>query len=215
MSLVPSSCRRVGAAALLLALAVPATLGAQARTQVTPFFTSFFALLPFGNDVDQGTGDIGDERLTNAPGVGIRAAVALSPRVGVEGQFAYIFTGRQVKYTGGGPAVGDFTSGHALMASGRVTLHPRRSNFRGILGFGYQRLGGPAWDEANFAGAALDRTNFGGIIGGGGRANLTPRFAIDLTVETYLHSGDPADVGKSAFQADIMVTLGIPIGLRR
>lgn len=210
-----SARRRLALALLGLTIVAPSALAAQARTQITPFFGSFFAPLPYAKDIDQGGGVTSDERLTNAPALGIRVAVGIKNSLGFEGQATYVFTGRQAKITSGGLAAGFFIAGNAFMASGRFTLHPRRSNFRGIIGAGYQKLGGDAWDEANFTGANFDKTSFGGILGFGVRANVTPRLPVDMTVESYLHSADPGGFGKNQFQADVMLTVGVPIGLGR
>lgn len=207
--------RQVAAAVALVAFSLPNCLEAQARAQITPFFAAFFAPLPYGKDIDQGGGATADERLANAPGVGIRASFPLSSQIGIEGQVSYVFAGRQATFGGSGSVVGVFVEGNALMASGRVTLHPRRSNFRGILGVGYQKLGGDGWDEDNFTGADFNVSTIGGILGAGVRANITSRFAVDLTVESFLHSSDPANFGEKRFQADISLTVGVPISLGR
>jgi hypothetical protein len=192
----------------------PVTLVAQARAQITPFFTAFFAPLPYAKDVNEGS-FTADERLSNAPGLGLRIAFPLSQTIGIEAQGAYVWTGRQTKSTSGNVTAGFFIAGNALMASGRLTLHPHRSQFRGILGFGWQQLGGDGWDEGKLGlpSGTFDKTSVGGIAGFGVRASVTPKLALDLTVESYLHSSDPAKFGSKEFQADINLTVGVPISL--
>lgn len=194
-------------------LTAPATGQAQARTQITPFFATFFAPLPYAKDVDQdGAGTLADERMTTAPGIGIRAAFPFADQIGFEAQAAYVFTGRQAKVDAGTGTVGFFITGNAVIVSGRVTYHPRRSNFRGILGAAFEQLGGDAWDSDNVGGEA-DKSSIGGIVGFGVRANVTSRLALDLTVESFLHSSDPAGNNKKQFQADVLLSVGVPIGL--
>jgi hypothetical protein len=204
---------------LLLGLALGALLAptqgqAQARAQITPFFTTFFAPLPYGKDIvqDPATGITADERMTTAPGIGVRIGIPLAAKFGVEAEAAYIFTGRQAKVNGSSGTVGFFLTGNAVLVSARMTYHPRRSNFRGILGAAYENLGGDAWDSAN-TGPGADQSSFGGIVGFGVRANVTPKLALDLTVESFLHSSDPAGFDKKQFQADILLAVGVPIGL--
>ena len=208
--------RCAAAAAVLAAIALPPALQAQARTQITPFFTSFFAPLPYGKDVIEDPTTTpplrGDERLTNAPGLGVRFEIKLANSIGFEGQFAGVFAGRQATVTSAGTTAGFFLSGNAVMLSGRFAYHPRRSNFRGILGFGWQHLGGDAWDP-NKLGASVNKSSVGGVVGFGVRANVTPRLPLDLTVESFLHSSDPANFGTKQFQADIMLSVGVPIAL--
>src|SRR5215510_13279909 len=116
-----------------LAVALPNPAHAQAGFQITPFFTTFFAPLPYGKDIDQGAGVTADERMTTAPGVGLRLSFPIASQIGLEAQAAYVTSGRQAKVDGNTGTVGFFITGNALIASGRLTYHPRRSNFRGIL----------------------------------------------------------------------------------
>ena len=217
--LVSSARQRLTLVLLALGLAAPAALSAQARTQITPFFASFYALSPYASNIDEfGTGQKFHERLSNAPTIGARLSVAISRAIGIEGQIAYNNSGREASPdTGFG---GIYLKGNILMLSGRLTYHPRRSNFRGIFGFGYQKRGGDAWDENNFtafkaAGGKFDKSIVGGVLGFGARANVTPRFGLDLDVEAFLYSSDAdqkSTLFKSKFQQDILVSIGVPIG---
>jgi hypothetical protein len=85
---------------------------------------------------------------------------------------------------------------------------PRRSNLFLLAGPAIIRRGGDAWDGAS----GSDVTDFGGVVGFGIRANVTPRFRLNFTAETYLYSfsGGLAD---SDFQADVLVGVGVPIAL--
>lgn len=211
----PSVRPRLALAVLFAALTAPAALAAQARTQITPFFASFYSVSSYGTHINEGT-FTADERLSNAPGVGVRLSVALSRAIGFEGQVVYATTGREAN-PDSGSTIGLFIKGNVVMASGRLTYHPRRSNFRFIAGVGYEHRGGDAWDESKFSGftGKFDHSIVGGVVGFGARANLTPHFAMDLDVEAFLYSSDADQSGTlftSTFQQDILVTIGIPIG---
>ena len=126
-------------------------------------------------------------------------------------------SGRQASPADSGLA-GFYLKGSLLTASGRVTYHPRRSNFRGIFGVGYEKRGGDAWDEKKFTGftGKFDKSIIGGVVGFGARANITPKFSLDLDVEAFLYSSDADTKGtlfKSKFQQDILVAIGVPIQL--
>ncbi len=200
--------------ALLLGVCslLPTAGAAQQRPQITPFFTTFFAPLPYGKDIDQGGGITADERMTTAPGVGLRVGVPVSATLGVEAEAAYIWAGRQAKVKGSSTTVGFFLTGNAAIFSGRLTYHPRRSNFRAIIGAAFETLGGDAWDS-DVTGPDAKNTSFGGLIGFGARANVTSRLALDLTVTSFLHSSDPAGFDEKQFQADVMLGVGVPISL--
>src|SRR5262249_12000968 len=154
-------------------------VSAQQRPQITPFFTSFFAPLPYGKDIDQGAGVLADERMTTAPGLGLRVAIPVGSTLGVEAEATYIWSGRQAKVKGSGATVGFFLPGNAEIFSGRLTYHPRRSNFRLIMGAAFETLGGDAW-KSDFTGPDAKSTSFGGILGFGAKANVTPRLGLDL-----------------------------------
>jgi hypothetical protein len=179
-----------------------------------PFFASYYALGAYGTDIDEfGDGELWSERMSNSPAIGVRLSVALSRAIAVEGQVAFNISGRQaVSDTG---FVGFYLKGNEILASGRLTYHPSRSNFRLIGGVGYMKRGGDAWDEANFSpGATFDKSIIGGVVGFGARANVTPRFSLDLDVEGFLYSSDADEGGTTftaKFQQDILVSIGIPI----
>jgi hypothetical protein len=204
-------------------LAAPSSAIAQTKIEFTPFFASFYAISPFAKDlVDAGGGKFND-KLSNAPAIGARLGFGLSRSIGIEGSFTYAWTGFQAGVgkdnTGTITSVGEFVNGNAIMASGRVTLHPRRSNFRGILGVGYQKRGGDAWDEAlaGLPAGTYDKTSIGGIVGFGVRANVTPTLAFDIDVEAFLYSNDADGSSNTSFekkfQQDVTVAVGVPIKL--
>lgn len=199
---------------LLAAFLLPSSIGAQAQTQIVPFFASYYALGAYGSDIDEfGTGELFSERMSNAPAIGVRLSVALSRAIAIEGQVAFNNSGRQATSDTG--SFGFYLKGKEVLASGRVTYHPPRSNFRLIGGVGYMKRGGDGWDEANFpTGTTFDKSIIGGVIGFGARANVTPRFSLDLDVEGFLYSSDADEGGTTftaKFQQDILVSIGVPI----
>ncbi|MEP6571940.1 MAG: outer membrane beta-barrel protein [Gemmatimonadota bacterium] len=198
------------------ALGSPSSALAQARPQITPYFASFYAISPYVKDLDEGSGTLFNEKETNAPAIGVRVSFGITRAIGIEGSIAYANAGRQASISHDSSTVqaGFFIKGNLLMASGRLTFHPRRSNFRGIVGVGYEKRGGAAWDTKNFtAGTKFDKSDIGGILGFGVKASVTPKFALDLDIEAFLHSSDPLLTGKSQFQQDILVAIGVPISL--
>jgi opacity protein-like surface antigen len=197
-----------------LAVLSPASARAQARAQITPYFASFYAVSPYVKDLDEGSGTLFNEKETNAPAIGVRLSLGVTRSIGIEGAVTYATAGRQASLSHDSSTVqaGFFIKGNLLMASGRLTFHPRRSNFRGIVGVGYQKRGGAAWDTKNFsAGTTFDKSDIGAVLGFGVRASVTPKFALDLDVEAFLHSSDPLKTGKSQFQQDILLAIGVPI----
>jgi hypothetical protein len=200
---------------LLLAAAVlaarPALLAAQGRFEFTPFAGSYYHIThiasgsggPFaGNDYnfDQ----------NNAITVGARLTVPVGNRFSVEGEFAYSPSG--VRYTekdiGSGIDGGAAFDGNLVYGSVRAVITPRRSNLFLLAGPAIVHRGGDAWSGYS------DLTDFGGVAGFGIRANVTPKFRINLTAETYLYSLNVSGVNtKSKFQSDLLVTVGVPISL--
>jgi hypothetical protein len=87
-------------------------------------------------------------------------------------------------------------------------VSPRRSNLFLLFGPGIVRRGGDAWKGVK----KKDITDFGGVVGLGVRANVTPRFRLNITAESYLYSFDGGGP-DSKFQSDLLVSIGVPIGL--
>lgn len=193
---------------------------AQAQTQIVPFFAGYYALSPYGTKIDEfGTGQTFSERMSNAPAIGARLSIAITRALAIEGQVAFTPSGRQASPDTG--IAGFYLKGSELLASGRISYNPRRSNFRLIGGVGYMHRGGAGWNEANFptfqsSGGKFDHSIIGGILGFGARANLTPHLSLDLDVEAFLYSSDADKAGTTftaKFQQDILVAIGVPIKL--
>ena len=113
---------------------------------------------------------------------------------------------------GVGPGIdgGISQNGSVIFGSLRAVYSPRRSNLFLLAGPAVVTRGGDAWDGVDKG----DITDIGGVIGLGIRANVTPRFRLNITAESYLYSfngGGP----DSKFQSDILVSIGVPIAIGR
>jgi hypothetical protein len=198
----------------LLALA-PSALSAQARFEITPFIGSYYGLTHL-TEQDNG-GFLNDGPFTvdqnNALALGGRISIPLSPRFAVEGEFAYSKSGLSVKEEdafGDGLDGGISQDAYSMYGSVRAVFTPARSNLFLIAGPAVIKKGGDAWEGIDSG----DLTDFGGAVGFGIRANVTPRFRLNLTAETYLYSFQAGDA-DSKFQSDVLVSVGIPISLGR
>ena len=184
---------------------------AQGRLELTPFGASYYALAHLATATDPNNGN--DIRIdqTNAFAVGARLTVPVSSRIAVEGEFTFTMSG--IRFTEDdlfGPGIngGVAQDGNIIYGSARLVLSPRRSNLFILAGPAIVRRGGDAWEGAD----GSDVTDFGGVVGFGIRANVTPRFRLNFTAETYLYSFS-GGAANGDFQADILVGVGVPIGL--
>lgn len=220
-------------AACALALGIPATLAAQNRFEVTPWIGSFFSLGDYYNDdfdltVIGGTGTTNIKvSQENTAMFGIRATVPVGPVLAVEGSFGFarsnvrfVIKDAIVDGTTGAPLFDASTTatGNVLIGSVRAVIKPRRSNLSLVLGAIIVNHGGDFWDDPALDGKL---TNFGGVVGIGLRANVTPRFPITIRAEGNFYTfdpdkGDDASVGfyPGKFQSDLVFSVGVPIGGR-
>jgi hypothetical protein len=227
------SVRRLLAVLAAVAFAIPASLTAQVKFQVVPFFTSYYAVgniadktiknIDFSNPPDGIPDPVNiKEKQGNGPGLGVRARAWINPQFGFEGSFAYVWTGRQAKADPSTLFAASFVDGNAILLSGRVLYRPRRSNLHLLAGLGYMSLGGDAWDVKKFTpGTKLKTNNIFGVVGFGARASITPKLALDVGVEANIYKVDrvktPAgsiDIFDSKSQSDILVSIGVPFGGR-
>jgi hypothetical protein len=196
------------AAAALLGAVLPCTALAQG-VEFTPFFASYYALTPVNDDVD-GSGTI-SERQTPAPAVGARLTIWAGGSLGFEAAGSFAMSGtRFVSETRGATGASFSLPGTLITASGRVLYRPARTNLHLLVGGGMITRGGDTWDFANIT----SKTTFGGVVGFGARAAVTPSFALNVSVESFLYSLNPDGAAAAydpAFQADIYVAIGVPI----
>ena len=226
---MPRSHRFVRLAALTAGMALTAVVGprpavAQGIT-FTPFVGSLYTLSKyFDADIDlsnfggSGTANFTMEQ-TNTVAFGARLAMPIGATFSVEGAGSY--SSSEVRFTGtdaAAPGVDLATNlkGSVITGSLRGVYRPRRSNLNIIGGLAVIHHGGEAWDfDTNET-----LTNIGGVVGFGLRAQVTPRFALNITAEAFLYSFDPDESNdtqngffESKMQSDLIVSIGIPIQL--
>ena len=184
---------------------------AAAQIEVTPFLASYYAVTSLwsGSNGILSGGDFKFKQ-KNAFGAGARVTVPISSSLKIDGEFIYTWSGAEYVEDGafGGSIGGGLNQdGTLIFGSVRALFSPRRSNMYFLGGPAIVSRGGDAWD-----GAPGDLTSFGGVAGLGINANVTPKFRINFTAESYLYSADPLNTG-SEFQADVIFTFGVPIKL--
>jgi hypothetical protein len=211
--------RSVRAALTILGLVAAAGMTAPAHAQyvaeLTPFFTSYYPLTKI--DFEGSTSDFYAKQKI-APGVGARLTFWFSNTVGFEAAGSYVFSSPAVFLpTDAGPATLDL-AGTLITGTGRLVFRPSRTNLYLVAGGGIVSRGGDAWESDE-----SETLDFAGVLGIGARANVTPKFAINVLVEGTFYSLDPDgspedpsfDFFTSSLQSDITVSIGIPIGFGR
>jgi hypothetical protein len=201
--------RTAGLALALLLTAHEAS--AQGRIELTPFGASYYGLTHLATGTDPNNGN--DLRIdqTNAFAVGARLSVPVGARLSVEGEFSFTMSGLRVTENdlfGPGVDGGVAQDGNIIHGSLRAVFSPRRSNLFLLAGPAIVRRGGDAWKGAD----GSDITDFGGVVGFGVRANVTPRFRLNFTAESYLYNFN-GGASDGDFQADLLVSVGVPIAL--
>ena len=190
---------------------VPAAGSAQQRTEITPFVASYYHLTHLAEgDVGIISGNPYTLDQSNAFALGARISVPVGGRLSVEGEFSYALSGVRFNEENVANNVqgGLAQDGSIIHGSIRAVVSPRRSNLFLLAGPAIVRRGGDAWDGAK----GSDITDFGGVVGFGFRANVTPRFRINFTLESYLYSFDGGG-SNSKFQSDLLASMGVPISL--
>jgi len=229
--LISSVRQRMTLALLTLLAAAPATAVAQNGFAITPWVGSYYALGKFFNDqFDLSTvGGTGTTNITvnqsNTVMVGVRATVPLGATLAAEGSFGYAssdvrFVVKDFIVNSSGQPIFDAShnfNGNVMIGSARLVLKPRRSNLSLLAGAIIVHHGGDAWSDSTIT----KKTNFGGVVGLGLRANVTPRFPIDIRAELNLYNFNPDTNDNAAqgfypgkMQEDLVVSIGIPIGSR-
>ena len=202
------------------------TLGsAQNKLELTPYFGSYIPLADFGTaNVDlTGGGTFVDVDFRQQIGIlgGLRLRLNVGETVGIELAGSYINSGWKQSLEAAETDIGLSVSGYTLTAEGRFIYRPRRKNVFGILGVAYQSRGGDAWDTSKTGvSGELNTNNFAAIVGIGVRAAASPGLSFDVTIESQLYSANRVESGfvlgtftNAGFQADLLITIGIPIAL--
>lgn len=211
-----SALRSVAKCALVLGAVsiVPAAMSAQQRAELTPFVASYYGLTHLAEGA---AGPFSGNKFTvdqdNAFAIGGRISVPVGGRLSLEGEFTYALSGVSITETDGvaaGTDGGIAQDGHLMFGSLRAVVSPRRSNLFLLAGPAVITRGGDGWKGVKKS----DITDFGGVVGFGFRANVTPHVRINFTLESYLYSFNGGG-DKSKFQSDLLASLGIPIGLSK
>ncbi|HWA57417.1 MAG TPA: outer membrane beta-barrel protein [Gemmatimonadales bacterium] len=191
---------------------VPAAVTAQQRAEITPFVASYYGLTHLA---EGSAGPFSGNKFTvdqdNAFALGGRVTVPIGGRLSLEGEFTYSLSGASITEKNGvaaGTDGGISQKGNMIFGSLRAVVSPRRSNLFLLAGPAIITRGGDAWDGVKKS----DITDFGGVVGFGFRANVTPRFRVNFTLESYLYSFNGGG-DKSKFQSDLLASLGVPISL--
>jgi len=199
-------------AAVWGAILSPATLVAQVKLEVAPFFASYYATNYTARPARDTT-----ERQEAGPGLGIHAMYHFNNIVGLQATAVHVISGVIPKYPASSGLISNSNTplpGRLTFASLRGTFQPRRSNYYLAGGAGFVTRSGKAWDIPG-----LDHlTNPTASLGFGIRARVTPSFAFNIGVDGNFYMSDPdgpeqGTVGhyyQRRLQRDILVTIGIP-----
>lgn len=203
-------------------VATPRAAGAQAKLEVTPFLGSFYALAKMCTDCNANNDGTNFEgRQLNAAAFGGRLSYWVSRTIGIEAAFGYSPSRPEEREDSpSGFSTAASAKGSIMLANGRLLFRPARTNLHFILGGGIVTRGGDLWKLLkDNQGTKL--TSVGAVLGLGVRASVTPKFALNISAEGNFYSFDPtfgvgADPSNGTkLQADLLVSVGVPIGLSR
>jgi hypothetical protein len=195
-----------------VAVLAPATLHAQVKLEVTPYFASFYA-----TNYTTYKSSTENERQEAGPGVGLLVGYHFNRIVGLQAAATYVRSGivpRQPQATG---TINLLTSlpGALTFTTARLTLQPRRSNYYVAFGPGYVKRSGEAWKIPGY-----DLTNVTGSAAFGIRARITPEWEFHIGLDANFYRSDPdgSDPASGGYyqkrlQRDVLVTIGVPIAL--
>jgi hypothetical protein len=158
--------------------------------------------------------------------VGGRLSYWISNTIGIEGSFTYAPSRAEERADVSGFGLAVSGKGRLMLASGRVLFRPQRTNLHFIVGAGIVSRGDTVWQafkENSPDGVGAKQSSVAGILGAGVRASVTPKFALNVAAELSFYSFDPRlatvtsptpnSANGSKLQADLLVTIGIPIAL--
>jgi hypothetical protein len=221
----------VAIAGVVLAAAVvmPSAARAQAKFELTPFLGSYYALTNMCKDCNNnGDGSNLAGHQVSSAAIGARLTYWISRTMGIEGSFAYTPSRAEERVDSAGFGLAFSGKGRVLLASGRLLFRPQRTNLHFIVGAGIVSRGDTVWKGVKATspdGVGAKLTSVAGILGVGVHASVTPKFALNVSAETAFYSFDPrfgqvtsptpnsANGGK--LQADLLVSVGIPITLSK
>jgi hypothetical protein len=195
--------------------AVPSAARAQGRIELTPFVGNYYPLLTMSDDFG---GKNPPNLLTDwkaqqldAVAFGGRLTFWVTNTIGIEAAGSY--NGSDPKLTSPDDSSSFFFKGNLITASGRLLYRPARLNLHFILGGGIVKRGGEAWEGGE------QLTKPAGVAGISVRAAVSPKFALNVSAEINVHAfdvdGSRSAVNSSKMQADLLVSIGVPITLSR
>jgi hypothetical protein len=207
------------------AAGIPSAVHAQGKIELTPFVGSFYALAKMCKDCNKDGGDVtGDQASSFA--LGGRLSYWISNTIGIEGSFTYTPSRAEERAEISGFGLAVSGKGRLIMASGRLLYRPQRTNLHFIVGAGVVSRGDTVWQafkENSPDGVGAKLSSVAGILGLGVHASVTPKFALNVSAEMNLYSFDPRlatvtspapnSANGSKLQADLLVTIGVPITL--
>jgi hypothetical protein len=199
------------AASLAVLASAPIRLAAQGKAEFIPFVGLY---LPTGKVVDESGVSL---KHNTAFVFGLRLAMQVADRVGVEGSFGY--TPSAVTFSAGGGSAD--TSAHVLLASARVRfgVGPRTGStaWHALAGLSVVAHGGNAYSLLQSLGGSLSgATDIGMVVGIGGKFKVGPSLAVRVDVEDNLYSAKFSLGGansQSKFQNDIVASMGLVVRL--
>ncbi len=210
----------------LLALIGPGSQAQAQSVELIPFVGSYLPLSSFGTSVQTSPPSTSSFKQTIGVLAGLRLRVPFNDHLAVEFGGSYVVTGWNQDFKPGAGSsalpLGFSQSGKMLVANGRITYRPARSNLYGILGAGYMSRGGDAWKDENFGPTTrFKKNNVEAIVGFGLRAAVWPKVGVDVSTELHLYSVNKVEAGftfagtytSKKFQPDLIVTVGLPIGM--
>jgi hypothetical protein len=205
--------QRTALATLFFGVVTVSSAAAQAKLELTPFFTSYYAVSPMTEDLLDDGSNIKAKQIPG-PGLGARLTYWTSGGLGFEAAGSYLWSGIRV-YSEEDQGAGFSLSGTLTAFTGRVLYRLPRSNFHLLGGAGMIQRGGDAWE-------GVDKlSSITGVAGFGVRAAVTPKLALDVKLEGYFYSFKPEDPTSgdvffpSKFQTDFAVTIGVPLALMK
>lgn len=199
-----------------LALTGPAAL-AQAVT-LTPYIGSFHSLASYADTHDDAGRRVTVDQVTAAV-FGARVSLALNSTLSAEAAVGFSRSSVVLRIADSCVDINaelfdcsTSVPGTVMTASTRLLFNLGPRNLWGIAGGTYVRHSGNAWRDPSTS----SRNDFGAVVGVGTHAGITHRLALTFTAEASIYSFDP-DGPNSLYegrrQADLVVTVGVPISL--
>lgn len=219
---------------LMLAVTSAPAMG-QTRVEFIPHLGSYLPISDFGSVRNTSTSSSSFKQSIGVLAGG-RLRLEFPSRFGVEVGVSYVEGGwTETAVFSSGRSIGQSLPGSTLVGELRATYRPRRSNAYLLVGTSYWSRSGDAWDASfwdqttgrppAFLPTIYNKANFAGIVGLGLRAQASPSFALDVTLEAHLSSGKRVAQGFSLaasnnfqnneFQTDLILKVGYPIALTR